>query len=455
MKKTLSLLAALSLVLTLTACGGTKQPDAADTTATPDVPAAPSESQTNGPDETLTVALGTPLTGEAEYTADDGAVLLTVKYELPLLEPRAADGGSAGLDDSKLADICRAFNDEMRSAAELLESSARETLDAAKEAYASLDAAGQGEWTSFAEELTVTGTYQTDGLLSVVADGYAARGGVHPSTYLRTWNFDLTTGEFITFDTLTGDSNPFGQKLRTALTSAIWGQITEEMIAGYFDDYYERIDDLAANASFYFGESGMTVVFDIYVLAPYAAGRQAFDIAYGDFRYLLDEHTRTLFDRTQYESVVDDYLTAQTMWAWFHMSMPPLADGESGFTADNGVSYYPAALGGVTTLDGLRELLCRYVSGALADEWLSGGKFAERDGALYAALSERGSDITIGDIEYTVEMNGDSGILTQTVHRQDFGDNGQTFLTGETDEYVYPFDIMDGHAVFTGFPCPL
>jgi hypothetical protein len=137
------------------------------------------------------------------------------------------------------------------------------------------------------------------------------------------------------------------------------------------------------------------------------------------------------------------------------MSMPPLTGEEITFTAEDGTDYYSAALGNVTTLDGLRELLCRYVSEALADEWLSGGKFVEQDGALCVAMGERGSDITIGDITYSVEMNGDSGTLTQTVYRQDFDDNGQATLTGETEEYSYPFDLVDGHAVFSEFPCPL
>lgn len=74
---------------------------------------------------------------------------------------------------------------------------------------------------------------------------------------------------------------------------------------------------------------------------------------------------------------------------------------------------------------------------------------------LCSCQADRGSDITIGGVEYEVIFNGDGGELLQTVSRQDFDADGNTCLTGETDEYVYPFMLADGHAVFSAFPCPL
>ena len=121
-KKLASLLLALSLACSLIACGELKRSDTSDTA--------------NGE---LQFALGTPLTKEYEYTDDDGVVLLTEKYELPQLELHTADGAFFEPDDSKPADICRAFNAEMQAAAEQVDASAQEQLVAAQEQYEALD----------------------------------------------------------------------------------------------------------------------------------------------------------------------------------------------------------------------------------------------------------------------------------------------------------------------------
>ncbi len=450
MKKFISLLLAFSLTLSLTACGGTKQSDNAS--AAPDASAADSEENAE-----LQFALGVPLTKESEYTDDDGTVLLTVKYELPQLELHTADGALFELDSSAQADVCRTFNTEMQKVAEQFESSAQEeTLEAAREAYAGIDKASQAEWTNYAEELTIGTTYQTDGLLSILGNGYFSGGGAHPTAYTRTWNFDLTTGEFITFDSLTGNNNPLGKTLSYALTSAIFDEIDEQGLSeNYFDDYESSVDDLSTNANFYFQDSGMVVEFDVYVLAPYACGPQAFDISYDKFYYALDEHTQSLFSLPQDTVIVSDYLTTQVLWSWFNMSMPPLASDTPEITTSDGVERYRVALGNVNTLASLRTLLCRHVSEELADEWLSDGQFVEENGVLYISMGERGSDITIGSMEYSVKLDGDRGELTQTVHRQDFDTAGKAFLTGETDDHIYPFTLENGHAVFSSFPCPL
>ena len=81
MKKLFASLLTLSLLLSLTACGGNGDPTGPD---------APKPSQPETPE--LTFAVGTPLTHESTYTADDGTLLLHTNYELPQLELRTADG---------------------------------------------------------------------------------------------------------------------------------------------------------------------------------------------------------------------------------------------------------------------------------------------------------------------------------------------------------------------------
>ncbi len=444
MKKICSLFLALVMLLSLAACGGKTQQDSSTGTEDAQDAAAPH------------VVLEETLTKEESFSGDDGVVLLTEKYVLPQLALYTEDGQLYEFDGSMMAESCANFNAEIVKAAEALDTAAQESLEAAKAAYEALDAEGKANWTPYAEELTYDSSYTTDGLVSAVCTAYSSGGGTHPNTGLKTWNFDLLNGEFLTFDSLYDADDPISRNLPTALSSEIFMQISDSEVSdGYFDDYADKVNDLAENASFYFTESGMTVYFDVYVLAPYAAGAQSFDIPYSEFCYTLSAATQLLLNVPQEDAVVSDYYAAQTMWAWFYMSMPPLSSEEPAAKADDGTELYAVAMGSVTTLDGLRELLCTYVSESIADEWLATGKFVEKDGVLYATMGERGSDITIGKLEYSVRLDGESGVLTQTVTRQDFDENGKATLSGETETYEYPFALTNGHAVFSAFPCPL
>ncbi len=443
MKRICSLFLALVMLLSLTACGGSGEQDSSGT----------DDAQELG----LHVELEATLTKEESFTNDDGVVLLTEKYTLPQLALYTQSGELYEFDGSMLAECCANFNAELVKAAEDLDAAAQESLEAAKAAYDALDEEGKANWMPYAEELTYESSYTTDGLISAVCTAYSSGGGTHPNSGLKAWSFDLLNGEFLTFDTLSNEEDPLSKNLTGLLASKISAQIYDNNLSeGYFDDYLDKVNDLAENASFYFTESGMTVYFDVYVLAPYAAGAQSFDIPYSEFYYALSAETQLLLTIPQEDAVVSDYYAAQTMWSWFYMTMPPLVSSdEPAAKADDGTELYAVDMGYVTTMDDLRGLLCTYVSESIADEWLATGKFVEKDGVLYATMGERGSDITIGKLDYSVTLNGESGVLTQTVSYQDFDENGKPSLTGETATLEYPFTLTGGHAVFTAFPCPL
>ena len=223
----------------------------------------------------------------------------------------------------------------------------------------------------------------------------------------------------------------------------------------YFEDYASYIFDLAANASFYFNDKGMTIVFDPAVIAPYAASAQKFEIPYSRFYNALDAHTQSLLDVPQDEIIIADYYTTKTLWSWFNMTTPPVDSGAPGITVD-GLPLARVTLGDVNTLDELRALLCEHVSAELADEWLATGRFVESDGALYAACADRGSDITIDTESYLVAWNGDAGEIMQTITRREWNDETGDFVPvpGSETYYAYPFTTMNRHAVFSAFPCP-
>lgn len=450
MKKLFASLLALSLALSLGACAVKVDPTGPD---------APKPSQPETPE--LTFAVGTPLTHESTYTADDGTLLLHTNYELPQLELRTADGalyepGAAATQSAAVA-VRDAFNAEMERCYAAVLSNESELVQEARDHYGSDSMSF--EYIYYEDELLGEVVYQTDGLISVLANAYAFYGGAHPNTSTLTWSFDLTTGEFLTLDGL--DAQPstdsaLGESLTHTLAMAVLEQIDAQGLSEYyFEDYASYIFDLAANASFYFNDKGLTIVFDPAVIAPYAASAQKFEIPYSRFYNALDAHTQSLLDVPQDEIIIADYYTTKTLWSWFNMTTPPVDSGAPGITVD-GLPLARVTLGDVNTLDELRALLCEHVSAELADEWLATGRFVESDGALYAAWADRGSDITIDTESYLVAWNGDAGEIMQTITRREWNDETGDFVPvpGSETYYAYPFTTMNRHAVFSAFPCP-
>ena len=450
MKKLLCTLLALSLALSLGACAVKVDP------GEPDEPAK---------DELRIVFTEEHLTKEVEYKADDGTVLLTETYWLPQLEVRTSANevytppvSNAAVDVPREYAAALAFNAEMQRAADELDASAQEALAMAREHYAGLDEEQRAYWTNYAEELIVGDICQFSGLVSVWGGGYSNYGGAHGWESIRAWSFDLTTGEFLTLDNLDAQSSTdsaLGESLTHTLAMAVLEQVDAQGLSEYyFEDYASYIFDLAANANFYFDFRGMTIAFDPAVIAPYAASAQKFYIPFSRFYNALDSHTQSLLDVPQDEIILADYYTTKTLWSWFNMTTPPVDSGAPGITVD-GLDLARVTLRDVNTLDELRALLCEHVSAELADEWLATGRFVESDGALYAAWADRGSDITILNYELSVTIVGSSGVLIQTITRGDWSDDAQAFVPTDTvDTYEYPFTLVDGHAVFSAFPCP-
>lgn len=449
MKKLFASLLTLSLLLSLAACGSSGSPTGPD---------APKPSQPETPE--LTFAVGTPLTHEMSYTADDGTLLLHTNYELPQLELRTADGalyepGAAATQSAAVA-VRDAFNAEMERCYAAVLSNESELAQEARDHYGSDSVSF--EYIYYEDELLGEVVYQTDGLISVLANAYAFYGGAHPNTSTLTWSFDLTTGEFLTLDALNAQSSTdsaLGKTLVDTLASEIVNRIYEEGLDDYlYDDFYSYVYDLSSNAHFYFSGSGMTVNFDAYVLGPYASGPQTFEIPYGIFYNALDAHTQSLLDVPRDEIVIADYNTTQTLWSWFYQTTPPI-DADAPAVMANGQSFDRVSLGEINTLDALRALLCEHVSEELADEWLSGSSLTELNDALYVLCADRGYDITIDGASYLVVWNGDSGELIQTITRREWNDAAGNFVpVPGTETYSYPFTTVNGHAVFSAFPCP-
>ena len=339
-----------------------------------------------------------------------------------------------------------------------LESEAAQMATEAKELYAENGTSVFLNGSYWTNELSLTQTYMTEGkLLSIAAENYTYYGGVHPNSATRAWSFDLTTGEFLTLDALASEEGDLqGNSLQESIYWNIYEQIAQKGLSeGYFDDYDSYLQDFPTLATLNFTENGLTVTFDQYVIAPYAAGPQVFSVPYSEFYNALSEHAKTILSVSQEQTVTADFKAAATLWSWFYMDDPPM---DYNVTAEvDGNLYDLADIKGVETLEGLRALLLRYVTPELADEWLGSTeqRYRDIDGRLYVMSAGRGGNESLGGYTCTAALDGDSGVLTQTVTLLAWDDTAQAWAdTGKTEAYEYPFTLVDGHAVFSAFPCP-
>lgn len=460
MKKRFASLLLLSLLLLLSACGA-QQPFADKGQDAPDASAPAAE------ESALHFALAEPLRFEEEYTADDGATLLTVFFELPQLELRTESGAryelpittnTAATQPREVA-VRDTFNAEMAREFESRKALTTEILDMAREHYESVDADYLPYWGGYLESLTIDETYLTDGLVSIRCTADSYYGGAHPMSGAHTRSFDLTSREFLTLDYLDfapSDMTALGETLTHTLALYILDEIDEEGLAAeYYEDYYSYIFDLAANANFCFTDAGMTILFDPYVIAPYAAGPQEFTVPYEVFYNALDAHTQSLLDVSRDTVVLADYRYAETLWSWFYLTGAPIDTGAPVATVDDDV-YVRVACGGLDSLESLRALLCTRLSAEVADEWLGTGRFIEANGGLYTLFADGSRGTELGGERFVVEWTDEtSGTLVQTLNVQHFDEaSGSYVLTGETETFESPFTLGDGHAVFSAFPCP-
>ena len=77
------------------------------------------------------------------------------------------------------------------------------------------------------------------------------------------------------------------------------------------------MQDFPTLATLNFTENGLTVTFDQYVIAPYAAGPQVFSVPYSEFYNALSEHAKTILSVSQEQTVTADFKAAAILWSWF------------------------------------------------------------------------------------------------------------------------------------------
>lgn len=236
------------------------------------------------------------VTWEDASQTEDGVPLVRYRYLLPEMTPLRGDGTAitqaATAAETRAREVAAAFNERFEAWA-----AAEDFQDLTQEAQEDLEWHRSEDipWTvGYVLEMDCT-VYQTDRMVSVSGLCYSyIQGAAHPNTWLLSWNFDLETGAF--FEPHALEEN---QELQGAVTEEIIRRAGEPDGDGLIpaEYYWEDYREIAANWSttaVSFDETGMTVAFSPYELAPYGFGTQSFHVTYEWMAPYLCDYGREL-----------------------------------------------------------------------------------------------------------------------------------------------------------------
>lgn len=115
-------------------------------------------------------------------------------------------------------------------------------------------------------------------------------GAAHPLSYKDGINFNAATGELITLDTLVTDYDAFSEAAISYILDSLKHNDLEE--DNYYEMYEELVHESFAETPWYFSASGITMIYNTYSIAPYAAGILEITLPYDTFDSYIKEEYR-------------------------------------------------------------------------------------------------------------------------------------------------------------------
>lgn len=136
---------------------------------------------------------------------------------------------------------------------------------------------------SFNYEGTSNFEYEVvNGVLSIRMVFTQFTGGAHPMTYMKSYNFDLKSGNILKLEEIFNDNG------KRVYKEIIDNEIKDK-INGNPDNYFiDEFKGVNENTQYYLTKDGVVVFFQLYELAPYSAGIPEFKIPYEIFKDKLN-----------------------------------------------------------------------------------------------------------------------------------------------------------------------
>lgn len=274
MKRTITFLLILSLLLCAAGCAATPT-DPTDTKFTTAATTQPPASWQTEPSVTVSQQIMTAVSIPAEksitYAQDGTPVFRSVMQDMQLVMP-----------DQEVADrIIFDFLSRVKDAASNAEQLA---------AFAQSSYTGSSNWNAHFLDVLYDPMRIDLNVLSLYGESVTWSGGAHPSRHCITANYNMVTGDPLTLGSILYDAQAL--EPLTQLVIAQLEQIAEDKyLAG---DYAQTVTQrLTADESlyedWYFTRTGLCFCFSPYEIAPYASGVITAHIPYDQLTGLIDD----------------------------------------------------------------------------------------------------------------------------------------------------------------------
>lgn len=217
------------------------------------------------------------LTESYEVKSDDGKTVMNIKYEYPLI------------DNPNNETIIEEFNQNYKTIAEkFIEENkngdlAKETIEfynnALKEDF---------EFRPYSLGETFDVTYNRNKIVSILSNNYSYTGGAHPNHIQSNVVYDLATNKKLE---LTDILNKTEDEIKQIFIDGFSKMVDNEPDA-YFEEAKETISnsvDKLDKINFYLSNTGLVFFFEVYEIAPYAAGNPNFSIPFKGNEDLFNE----------------------------------------------------------------------------------------------------------------------------------------------------------------------
>lgn len=210
---------------------------------------------------------------EAEYAEDSYETLISARIPKVILLEDGHDALRASLEEWN-----QKLYESQMSTYETALSDNRDLWDAGE------------DMPELSVEGDVTFTRTDSDILSYYEETSEWLGGAHPFSYKETCTYDVKSGKSLNLSDVVSDYDAFYQEMCAQLET-----MKEEN--GFFEDYQDTVQSI-----FYGGESNdygeplwtlsddnLTVYFDTYMLAPYAAGEQTVSFSFTEYPDLIQK----------------------------------------------------------------------------------------------------------------------------------------------------------------------
>lgn len=238
-----------------------------------------------------------------EIKADDGTVILTSSVQMPVVSIEGAE------------DIAEKINADISAYYETFSSD--EEISIAKEDYAA--SLGEDGWTFFgyASDISAKVTRMDDAVISFELVSYSYTGGAHGNYGSIGRNYDVKTGELLSFDEISEDYEAFHATVLDYMVNLAESPSYKDKLFG--PSKADLDSALFRPESWVFTLSGISFLIDPYILGPYASGEIYFMLPYEkaydlglkeDYRYngnFVDERYYIYkYDPETFEPVIDE-----------------------------------------------------------------------------------------------------------------------------------------------------